>query len=119
MLDALRRSPVFAGLAEETLERLAAAASVVEVPAGQVLIEHNAPASGLYLLLEGRVAIHAPGEDLERGPGQVVGEFALASGGARLGRVSAITPVRALSIPREHVGEDVAQHLTAQGRPSA
>jgi CRP-like cAMP-binding protein len=112
MIDALRSSPVFAGLPEETLERLAAVASEVEFPAGQVLIEHDAPASGLYVILEGRVAIHAPDEDLERGPGEVVGERALASGGTRTGRVSAVTQVRLLSIAREHVEPEVAEHLS-------
>jgi CRP-like cAMP-binding protein len=111
-LEALRASPVFAGLPGETLERLAAAANEVEIPAGLVIIEHNAPASGLFVILEGRVAIHAPDEELERGPGQVVGELAIARGGARNARVSAITPVRALTIPREHVDPEVAAHLS-------
>jgi CRP-like cAMP-binding protein len=112
MLTALRSSPVFAGLPEQTLEQLAAAATEVDVPAGQVLIEHDAPAAGLYVILAGRVAIHAPDEDLERGPGEVVGERALASGGTRTGRVSALTDLRLLSIPREHVGPEVAEHLS-------
>jgi CRP-like cAMP-binding protein len=111
-LEALRSSPAFAGLPEEKLERLAAAAHELEVPAGLVIIEHNAPASGLFVILEGRVAIHAPDEDLERGPGEIVGELALARGGARNARVSAITPVRALTIPRDHVDQELAQHLT-------
>ena len=110
-LAALRDSPVFAGVPEETLERLAAAASEVEIPAGLVMIEHNAPASGLFVIIEGRVAIHAPDESLERGPGEVVGELALARGGSRNARVSAITAVRALSIPREHVDQELAQRL--------
>jgi CRP-like cAMP-binding protein len=110
-LAALRDSPVFAGVPEETLERLAAAASEVEIPAGLVMIEHNAPASGLFVILEGRVAVHAPDEELERGPGQVVGELAIARGGSRNARVSALTPVRALSIPREHIDQELAQRL--------
>ena len=110
-LEALRESPVFAGVPEETLERLAAAASEVEIPAGLVIIEHNTPASGLFVILEGRVAIHAPDEQLERGPGEVVGELALARGSARNARVSALTAVRALSISREHVDQELAQRL--------
>jgi CRP-like cAMP-binding protein len=110
-LDAIRAVPAFEGLPEETLERLAAAASEVEIPAGLVIIEHNAPASGLFVILEGRVAVHAPDEDLEQGPGEVVGELALARGGARNARVSTITTVRALVIPREHVDQQLARHL--------
>jgi CRP-like cAMP-binding protein len=110
-LDAIRSAPAFDGLTEETLERLAAAASEVEIPAGLVIIEHNAPASGLFVILEGRVAVHAPDEDLEQGPGEVVGELAIARGGSRNARVSTITAVRALVIPREHVDQQVAKHL--------
>ena len=110
-LDALHSAPAFEGLPEETLERLAAAASEVEIPAGIVFIEHNAPASGLFVILEGRVAVHAPDEDIEQGPGEVVGELAIARGGARNARVSALTRVRALVIPREHVDQQLARHL--------
>ena len=63
------------------------------------------------MILEGRVAVQAPDESLERGPGEVVGELAIARGSARNARVSAITPVRALSIPREHVDQELAQRL--------
>jgi CRP-like cAMP-binding protein len=110
-LDALRSAPAFAGLPDEMLERLAAVASEVEIPAGLVIIEHGAPASGLFVILEGRVAVHAPDEDIEQGPGEVVGELAIARGGPRNARVSALTAVRALVIPREHVDQQLAQHL--------
>ena len=111
-LDALRTAPAFEGLPEETLERLAAAASEVEIPAGIVFIEHHAPASGLFVILEGRVAVHAPDEDIEQGPGEVVGELAIARGGTRNARVSALTAVKALVIPREHVDQQLARHLS-------
>ena len=110
-LETLRSAPAFEGLPDETLERLAGAASEVEIPAGLVFIEHNAPASGLFVILEGRVAVHARDEDIEQGPGEVVGELAIARGGARNARVSSITPVKALVIPREHVDQELARHL--------
>ena len=97
---------------DETRRRLEEVGSEVEFPAGQVLIEHNTPAAGLYLILEGRVAIHAHGEELERGPGSVVGELALARGGPRRARVTTITPVRALSVAREHVDPELAARLS-------
>ena len=97
---------------EETRRRLEAVGTEVEFPAGQVLIEHNTPASGLYLILEGRVAIHAHGAELESGPGEVVGELALVRGGPRRARVTTITPVKAISVAREHVDEDLAARLS-------
>jgi len=105
---------VFADVSDETLTRLAGVATEADFPAGHVLIEYDTPAAGLYLILEGRVAIHATTAQLERGPGDVVGERALAIGGNRGGRVSAITDVRCLSIAREHVEEDLAEQLLSQ-----
>jgi CRP/FNR family transcriptional regulator len=96
----------------ETRRRLEELGDEVEFRAGQVLIEHNTPASGLYLIVEGRVAIHAHGAELERGPGEVVGELALIRGGPRRARVTAITPVRALSVSRELVDADLAARLS-------
>ncbi len=112
--DELRAAPAFAGVPDEALERLAEVATEADFPAGHVLIEYDTPAAGLYLIREGRVAIHAPAAQLERGPGDVIGERALALGGNRGGRVSAITDVRCLGIAREHVDEDVAEQLLAQ-----
>ena len=103
---------------EELRRRLEEVGSEVEFPAGQVLIEHNTPAAGLYLILEGRVRVHAHGAELERGPGDVVGELALAWGGPRRARVTAITPVRALSVPREHVDPELAARLVQLDQPS-
>ena len=100
---------------DDTRRRLEEVGSEVEFPAGQVLIEHDAPASGLYLILEGRVAVHAHDADVELGPGEIVGEVALLQGGTRTARVSAITPVRCLSVSREHVDAELAEALGRAG----
>ena len=115
MVDAveeLRAAPAFTALSDEELQRLADAATEAEYPAGHVLIEYDTPGAGLYLILEGRVAIHAPEGDRECGPREVVGERALASGAPRSARVSAITPVRCLCVAREHVSPEVAEQLS-------
>jgi CRP/FNR family cyclic AMP-dependent transcriptional regulator len=100
-------------LDEETRRLLEALGSEAEFPAGQVLIEHNTPAAGLYLILEGRVAIHAHGAELEAGPGEVVGEMALVRGGPRRARVITVTPVRAVSVAREHVDPELTARLSS------
>jgi CRP-like cAMP-binding protein len=110
-LEALRSAPALAGLSDDELQRLAGAASEVEYPAGHVLIEYDTPGAGLYVVLEGRVAVHAPEGDRECGPGEVVGERALSGGASRSARVSAITPVRCLSVAREHVDPALAEKL--------
>jgi CRP-like cAMP-binding protein len=110
-LEALRSAPAFAGLPEETLQRLAGVATEAEFPAGHVLIEYDAPAAGLFLVLEGRVAVHAPEATRELGAGEVVGELALAREAPRSARVRAVTPVRCLCLASEHVDPELAQQL--------
>ena len=99
---ALRRSPVFDGLDEQFLGRLAASMSEVAFPAGRVLIEARAPGTGMFVIDEGTVTVHPrDSEPVELGPGEVVGEIALLTAdGTRTARVQAITDVRCLSLDR-------------------
>jgi CRP-like cAMP-binding protein len=99
--DLLRRSPVFAGFDEQTLERLSAPFSEVEFPADHVLIEPRTPGSGLFVICEGTVAAEARGRQRELGPGDVVGEISLLEeDGLRRARVVAKTPVTCLALGR-------------------
>ena len=99
---ALRRSPVFDGLDEQFLGRLAATMSEITFPAGRVLIEARAPGTGMFVIDEGTVTVHPrDSEPVELGPGEVVGEIALLTAdGTRTARVQAITDVRCLSLDR-------------------
>ena len=100
-VDALASAPIFAGLPREKLERIAEIAGEAEFPAGQLLIEARTPGSGMFVLLEGRVAVHARGVETELGPGEVVGEVALLRRDSdRIARVTALTDVRCLAIDR-------------------
>lgn len=109
-LAALRGVPIFEGLAEGSLERLAAIATEVEFPSDHVLIEHRAPGTGMFVLLEGRVSVHARGIDTELGPGEVIGEVALLRRDSRrIARVQTLTPVRCLAIDREAFRSLLAQ----------
>jgi CRP-like cAMP-binding protein len=99
--DLLRKSSLFAGFDDETLERLARPFSEVEFPANQVLIEPRTPGAGLFVICEGTVAVEAHGPQSELGPGDVVGEISLVEeDGLRRARVIAKTPVRCLALDR-------------------
>jgi CRP/FNR family transcriptional regulator, cyclic AMP receptor protein len=99
--DFLRRSPLFAGFDDETLERLAAPFSEVEFPANQVLIEPRMPGAGLFVICDGTVVVDAQEVQRELGPGEVVGEISLVEeDGLRRARVVAKTPVRCLALDR-------------------
>jgi CRP-like cAMP-binding protein len=101
-LETLRGCRVFAGLDDDSLRRIAALASEVEFEEGHLLTEGGQVGSGMFVLLDGRVSVHARGADVELGPGEVVGELALfRSDNRRIARVQALTPVRCLAIARE------------------
>jgi CRP-like cAMP-binding protein len=83
------------------LERLRGAGTVTTVDAGRVLIERGQHGAGLFVILEGTVAVEAPEASRELGPGSVVGERALLSiDGRRTARVRAVTNVRFLAVDR-------------------
>ena len=78
----LERLGIFAAAPQAVLERLAAAATEVDVPAGTVIVREGDPADALYVLLEGETEVTARGEagaGEERlrtmGPGSYFGEI--------------------------------------------
>ena len=104
MRDRLGALPLFADLDEAQLERLAAATSVFDAPAGQALIERGRPGSGMFVLAEGEALVEAPEGTRTLGPGDVFGERALLGDDIeRTARVRALTDVRCLAIARAEI----------------
>jgi CRP-like cAMP-binding protein len=69
----LRSIPLFAELDPEALEQVAAAASDVEVPAGQPLTQPGAPGTGMFFVCDGTVEVEAREAWRELGPGEFFG----------------------------------------------
>jgi CPA1 family monovalent cation:H+ antiporter len=85
----------------EDLRALESAGTVADVAEGQVLIERGQHGTGLYVILEGTVAVDAPEGSRELEPGAVIGERALLSpDGKRTARVRATSAVRVLAVDR-------------------
>jgi CRP-like cAMP-binding protein len=89
---------------EDDLDRLSEVGSALTFSAGQVLIERGKPGTGLYVVVEGHIAVEAPEGTRELGPGSVVGERALLSAdGMRTARVRALTDGVVLAVERAEV----------------
>jgi CRP-like cAMP-binding protein len=90
---------------EDDLRKLEAAGTTLSFDSGQVLIERGTPGTGLYVVLEGQVAVETPDEGLiELGPGAVVGERALlVEDGLRQARVRALTRCAVVAVGRAEV----------------
>src|SRR4029450_11329702 len=100
-VDALRRVPLFVGLADDDLAAIAEAANEVEVPPGQLLVQPGQAGSGMFFICEGTAVVETRREHVELGPGQFFGELALMKPDAiRTARVGAKTPRRGLALAR-------------------
>jgi len=100
-VDRLRTIPLFAGLSDEAMARVADLVTEFEEPAGWVLVEVGQPGSGMFILEEGVAVVELPnGRERELEPGDFFGELALLTDHPRNARVQARTPVRCLAISR-------------------
>jgi CRP-like cAMP-binding protein len=112
--DRLRSIPIFSGLGDEALARVASVVTEFEAPAGHVLIQAGQEGSGMFVLEEGEVAVEIPGHaPLSLGPGEFFGELSiLGEGVVRTARVRAATAVRCVALARA----DFARILEAEPR---
>jgi CRP-like cAMP-binding protein len=110
-VEALRRVPLFAGLGDHELERIAEAANEVESPADQVLVQPGTAGTGMFFIAEGTAVVETKRDQLELGPGQFFGELALMSPDAtRTARVRAKTDLRCLALDRASFRTLVAEN---------
>jgi sigma-B regulation protein RsbU (phosphoserine phosphatase) len=81
----------------------------IRLPAGTVLFNQGEPGDGLYLILEGEVAIHSDGVQIAiRGPGECVGELAVLDDAPRSAAVTAKTDAVLLKCDRDDFHQIVA-----------
>jgi signal transduction histidine kinase len=119
IVERLRATPLFGGLDDDQLERLAGMGAIEDLGAGDVLIREGDQADALYVVLAGELDVTKRADRSEIplarvGPGALQGEIAALEGGRRLATVRAATPAEVLRIPVDAVraflaaGPDVA-----------
>ena len=97
----LRAIPLFAGLDDSALERIAEIATEVEARPGQVLTRADDPGAGMFVVEEGTVAVELRSRTVEFGPGEFFGELSLLVPDARrIARVRATSDARLLAVSR-------------------
>ena len=107
--DDLRRVAYFASLPASELQRLAGRCTARSLAPGQTLFEEGEPCRGLVIIAEGRVEIRQVSlrgrEQVfhTEGPGAALGEGPLFDGGGYIASAVALTPTRALLLPRAEV----------------
>jgi voltage-gated potassium channel len=97
----LRELPLFAGLADDVIARIAEIVTEIECPAGTVLAVANDPGAGMFVIEEGSVVVEARSRTIELGAGEFFGELSLlVPESTRVARVRALTPVSCLALSR-------------------
>ncbi|HEX6129742.1 MAG TPA: ATP-binding protein [Candidatus Limnocylindria bacterium] len=105
-IEALRAAPLFTGLSEADLERLAETVERQRLAAGDVLLREGDRGDAMFVIVSGELEVtkHAEGVDLPLarvGPGAIQGEIAAIGGHERAATVRALTDVEVLRVPRE------------------
>lgn len=96
---ALARVPLFEGIEDESMARLAEVAGEVEFPAGQFIVRQGQVGSGLYVVLKGSVRILRGSTEIARlGPGEFLGELAVIDQEPRMASAEAVEDTRLLAV---------------------
>lgn len=101
-LDLLSQTTLFSRLGMRHLKAILRVCTERRFETGQLLVEQGNPGVGMFLIMEGRVAVEKTLRDqsvvriTENGPGQVIGEMSVLDGALRSASVRALEPVRCL-----------------------
>ena len=105
--QALGSCEVFSQLPDESLQRLAKIASLRNLRRGQIVFAEGDAGDSLLVVVSGSLKAYSTSEQGDEfllavmGPGDVLGELALADGGLRSATVSAVTDSSVLRLPRD------------------
>jgi CRP/FNR family transcriptional regulator, cyclic AMP receptor protein len=116
--ESLKGIPLFAGLPQEEIATLAAAAIVRTYPKNAMVVTEGDRSDSLYVILSGRVKVFVSDEDGKdlvlnfEGPGEYFGELALDEG-PRTASVATLERCKMAVIPNEVLKTFLASHPDA------
>jgi CRP-like cAMP-binding protein len=97
--ELLAAAPLFAGVDDEGLARIARRAIDVDFPTGAVIARQGDVGTGLFVIASGRVNVVRDGETIATlGPGDFFGELSVLDGRPRTAQVIATEPTRCLAL---------------------
>jgi CRP-like cAMP-binding protein len=97
--SALAGLPLFAGISDESMGRLAAAAGEQEFPAGHFIVRQGQVGTGVYVIVDGSVKVVRGTDELATlGAGEFFGELSVIDQQPRFASVQAMEPTRVVAI---------------------
>jgi hypothetical protein len=106
----VKQSPIFEGFTTWQARKFIAVSDIEDFPAHHPLIRDGESGDTMYVVLEGELEV-TKGAGANRfeinrvGPGQVIGEVALMAQVQRTADVTALTPIKVLSLDLKSLGE--------------
>ncbi len=95
----LARTRLFAGVDAAGLERIAARATELDVPADRVIARQGEIGTGFFIVVSGAVRVVRDGETIARlGPGEFFGELSVLDGRPRIAQVVSSGPTTCLAL---------------------
>ena len=96
---ALSRVPLFEGISEESMARLAAVTGELEFEPGQFIVLQGQVGTGLYVILDGAARVVRGSDELAQlGPNEFFGELAVIDQMPRAASVQAVSHTRCLAL---------------------
>lgn len=111
----LKHHPLLQGLSARELADLADSVSLKRIAAEEVLMEEEEEGNSMFLILSGKLKVErrAVGTIVELGPGDVVGEIALVTGGRRTATVTALEESEVVEVTSDTFKRLLAGHFTS------
>jgi CRP/FNR family transcriptional regulator, cyclic AMP receptor protein len=98
-ISQLKRIPLFAGVPDEALTKLAPFATSEEWPEGKRIVAEGGYSNQFYAIEEGTAKVERGGEEIaELGPGDVFGEQGLLEKQERSATVTSTSPIKLIKI---------------------
>jgi CRP/FNR family transcriptional regulator, cyclic AMP receptor protein len=97
--SALSRLPLFEGISEDSMARLARVTGEVDYEPDQFIVLQGQVGTGLYVILEGSARVVRGSDELAQlGPGDFFGELSVIDQKPRNASVQAVEPTRCLAL---------------------
>jgi CRP-like cAMP-binding protein len=100
-IAALERTPLFAGLDREDLQKVLGSGQRVAFEPGQAIVERGNPGDAMYVIVSGAAEVDVGGRFHRLEQGDFFGEMAVLASQRREATVKAVEPVEALRIPAD------------------